>query len=168
MLAKTAKWVIERSATSFLVARRASAAREIVSKRSVTALDLDYRDASGFLRGLGEADALSRIDLAVLWIHDAGAEAAYALIDALASQPCLIAYVRGSQRLAELAGASRDADSTICGAAKLVTVTLGAKKHGGRMRWLTWDEISDGVIDAISAGESRIVGNLNHGAAANK
>lgn len=166
MLAHAARWVIDRSQKSFLVARHASAVGELVSSTAVFPLDLDYRDTSVFMRGLEQSGALAGTDLAVLWIHDSGAEAARALDEVLAGNSGLIVTVRGSQRLSKLAGAPAHERRTTGGAVRRVTVTLGSKPQGGGRRWLTWDEMSNGVIDAICAGEDRIVGDLGHRGAA--
>lgn len=162
MLAQAARWVADRSQKTFLVARHAHGAGEILSSTAIVPLDLDYRDTSGFLGGLEQSGALEGTDLAILWFHDSGFDAAQALVDALADTSCLIVTVRGSQNLSDLAGSAAGAPDTAGGASRRVTVILGAKTEGGRRRWLTWEEISTGVIDAICAGEDRIVGDLDH------
>jgi hypothetical protein len=47
------------------------------------------------------------------------------------------------------------------GGARYVRVVLGCIEHGSTRRWLTHDEISSGVLNAVDSGASRhVVGAL--------
>ncbi len=161
MLAGTAQWVAERSGKTVLLARHASRAGSLTRNRGVTTLDRDWRDDAACMAALAEAGALAAPDLAVLWIHGSGAGLEARLTRHLAAHHCLIVKVRGSADLGDLRGDSPAAGHDDLGAARRITVTLGAVPDGVGKRWLTWNEISDGVIAAIGARSNRVVGRLD-------
>jgi hypothetical protein len=159
MLSAAAEWVADRSGGIILVSRNASSSS--LSRRSnVEALDLDWRDPLPFVNAIAETGMFESVELAVIWIHGSGAEAARRLLVALSDRPCLIVQVRGSQALKDI-GTGQEPPFKMRGLARLITVTLGAKWEAGWKRWLTWDEISAGVVTAITARESQVIGSLS-------
>ncbi|XKM37952.1 hypothetical protein A4U53_001975 (plasmid) [Rhizobium ruizarguesonis] len=159
MLTAAAEWVAERSVSVILVARNASSS-PLCSRNNVKSLDLDWRDPLPFVSAIVEASMFESVQLAVIWVHGSGVEAAQGLLPALSQRPCLIVQVRGSQALHDI-GTRQDPPFEMRGRARLITVTLGAKWKAGRKRWLTWDEISAGVVTAINARESQVIGSLS-------
>ncbi|QND45963.1 hypothetical protein HB780_09630 (plasmid) [Rhizobium lusitanum] len=159
MLTAAAEWVVGRSGRVILVSRNASSST-LCRYNNVEALDLDWRDPLPFVSTIVEMPRFESAQLAVIWIHGSGAEAAQRLLVALSHRPCLIVQVRGSQALQDI-GTRQDPPFEMRGRARLITVTLGAKWEAGRKRWLTWDEISAGVVTAINARESQVIGTLS-------
>lgn len=159
MLSAAAEWVATRSDKVILVSRGASSS-SLSCRENVEALDLDWRDPIRFASTIRSVGMFEKVELAVLWIHGNGAEAAQWLLAELSRRPCLIVQVSGSQAIKDLE--RRDVlPFDIRGQARLITVTLGAKWEAGRKRWLTWEEISAGVVVAIDTRESCAIGSLS-------
>lgn len=155
MLSGTAAWVAERSERTVLVSRNAPQS-PLANRSNVVALSADWRNLDEFLQVLARADGFGDVQLAVLWMHSDGAQAKQHVLKELSNFDCLIVDVQGSSTLTEV-----DRPAGACDPAKrarLITVKLGAVKTAADRRWLTWDEISNGTIAAIEAGESRVVG----------
>ena len=161
MLLAANLWVAERSRRCFVVSRQASCVAPLVGLESVQSLDLDWTNQRMFRNGLTSVGALEQIGLAVLWLHRSGDAQARWIIQRLSKTPCLIVRVLGSQAGIVEVIANRQGGYKI-GAACIISVILGAKRETGRKRWLTWEEISQGVIAAITQRESRIIGNLTN------
>jgi hypothetical protein len=159
MLSAAAAWVAERSSRVILVSRNASSST-LCRYNNVESLDRDWRDPLSFVSTIVETPTFESVQLAVIWIHGDGVDAVHRLLVALSHRPCLIVQVRGSQALKDLE-ARQDPQFEMRGRARLITVTLGAKWEAGRKRWLTWEEISAGVVTAINARESQVIGSLS-------
>lgn len=156
MLTDAAAWVAQRSSRMVLVSRSAPRS-PLANHPGVVALSADWRDGDKFFRAIARADGFIDTQLAVLWIHGNGAQAKRRVLQELSALDCLIVDIRGSAALTELdhpKGAIGGGRST----ARHITVTLGSVPTAAGRRWLSWEEISTGVIDAIVAGESRVVG----------
>jgi hypothetical protein len=161
MLLTASQWVAERSQRCFVVSRHASDSSALTRLDSVRTLDLDWSRKDSFRTGLMEVNAVDRIDLAVLWVHQSGIEQLRWLIDRLSHSPCLVVRVLGSQASSEISAMhSQGEKHAVFGAARIINVVLGWKQEENGRRWLTWEEISDGVITAITEGESRIIGQV--------
>lgn len=144
------------------------------TRRSLSALDaemadtvrvhqllaLDWHAPERFVRAIERHVAATKPpDLVVAWIHEDGL--AIRLAEALATpeRPPTFVHVVGSasedvRSDADVARAGLDAPET---ALRYRQVVLGAHRTAGGMRWLTNDEISTGVLEAIEQGRDRFV-----------
>lgn len=119
----------------------------------VRAISVDYRDTGALVAALRNSiERDSTIDLAVCWIHSDAPDALRAIVDTIGREamPPKLFHVLGSGMTParELSGVAHR------------TVMLGRiVEPGGGWRWLTNDEISRGVIDAIETNrETSVVG----------
>jgi hypothetical protein len=130
-----------------LISRRASA----FARPAVTGFDADYYDEAAFEAALRE---VGPFDLAVAWFHSVKLPAARRLaervgVDGAAGR---LFQVLGSatadparpDRLATAAAVAEGLPNC-----RLRQVILGFRVDAGRSRWLTDDEISSGVLEAV-------------------
>ena len=82
-----------------------------------------------------------------------------AVIDALSDRACTIVTVHGSTDLSAMRTDMEQGPAS-AGQPKRIRVFLGLKSEGAGVRWLTWEEISGGVIAAIEQGADTVVGDL--------
>ena len=158
MLQDVATWAAERSTRLLLVAREA--ARSPLSKHpQVSALSADWRHPDVFVSKIAREGGFIGTELAVLWMHGDGAETKRQVLRKLSPIDCLTVLVQGSNQPGRLRRANGETCMTGSNA-RSITVTLGAIQTQAGRRWLTWPEISTGVIGAIEAEESRVVGQL--------
>lgn len=137
-----------------LLARRASG----WGRAPAWAFDCDYRDAAAFADAVDAAVAEGGpVDLAVAWIHDVRLPANRILAERV-----------GSARLFQVLGSAtadparpdrlRTAAAVAVGLdCRLRQVVLGFQAEAGRSRWLSDEEISQGVLEAIRRDELRAV-----------
>jgi hypothetical protein len=137
-----------------LLARRASGWRGAPAR----AFDCDYRDEAAFADAVDGALAASGpIDFAVAWIHDVRLPANRILAERLG--PARLFQVLGSAiadpaRPDRLQTAAAAVEGLGC---RLRQVVLGFQVEDGRTRWLSDNEISQGVLDAIRRDDARSV-----------
>lgn len=159
MLAEAARWLAERAEHTVLVARTAHRS-PLATLPHVVPVSADWQDAAAFVHAVRAAGGLTQTTLAVLWMHQTGEAAREAILAALADAPCLVVCVHGSTAFPTLqsrAPARR-------GRSRVVRVALGAVPTATGPRWLTWPEISAGVLAAVKDGENRVVGvGVTHG-----
>ena len=119
----------------------------------------DYKDTDAFAVALA---ALDPPDLAIAWIHGRLPDARRALAERVKPGGRLV-HVLGSahgdpshpERLAEMAKAAEGLPITYQAA------VLGFVVEGSRSRWLSNDEISRGVFEAVQSGAPlRIIGTV--------
>lgn len=158
MLQEATVWVAERSEKLVLISRNAPESH-LAARSNVVALSADWTNAHAFTKTIAGAGGFTDTQLAVLWMHGNGVLAKRQVLGELTKLDCLIVHVQGSTALANLRGVVANASASGSNATS-ITVTLGAIGTDAGQRWLTWAEISAGVIEAIEAKESRIVGGL--------
>lgn len=130
--------------------------------QSIVPIEQDYREITAFRRSLHEANSKNGpIRLCVGWISSDAVETHETTADALGSLSSWKSYleVRGSS-WAKPAGPVPGWEARFLRYSHLRyrVVTLGFMMSDGRARWLTHDEISDGVIRAIDGDTSGTVG----------
>lgn len=123
---------------------------------------VDYHDTAVLIRSLEtRQEDDGPFELAVCWIHSSarGAPEAVARCVGSVGRPCRFAHVRSST--------GRNVPGRRAGAMALIQnivyqeIVLGASVRGYRMRWLSDEEISRGVLEAIRSGRPRfVVGSL--------
>ncbi len=152
MLAGATRRIARNSLRVTLVARDLDRMQAIVP--AAQHLALDYTHESEFGVAVEAAGSGSPFDLVVVWIHDSG-DRALGRLDAL------VAAQRIPTRFVQVVG-SRGASAPVPAAAgsshvAYQRVLLGRVQEEDGERWLTHDEISDGVWRAIESGERRVV-----------
>ena len=157
MLAGATRRLAERSHHITLVARSDGPMPALVGDTPATFVAVDYTDVDAFRAGLRTArEVVGSFDLVVAWLHTVGDPALEALSDLL-EPPLRFVHVLGSR--------GRDAPRPTIAAETQVfyqRVLLGHVVEGGERRWLSHDEISDGVWRAIGSTEAeRIIGHLS-------
>lgn len=126
-------------------------------------LQLDWSRPTEFLNELeNHATRTQPPDLVAAWIHGSELPLNFALRLAELDQPFRFFHIIGSASENPLRIAERIMDEF--DPPRLIDycqVILGAKRSGGKTRWLTDQEISNGVLEAIDQGNKRfIVGTL--------
>ena len=152
MLAGLGRKLLDRGATLSILARNQARIRAV--SPAVTALVCDYRDEAGIEAALAaDAKAHGTPDLIVAWIHPRTPELRRRLARAVAPGGRFV-QVLGSG-VGDPAHPDRFAAMTACADGAAVVqqaVLLGFVIAGGHSRWLTNDEISEGVFAALESG----------------
>lgn len=158
MLADTVLWLADMGYSVSVIGRN-EAKMERVIRQSPDRLNpvfVDYRDNSRFLQSVRQAIAeRGKIDLVVAWIHSDAPDALPIVIAEL--HDAAVYHVLGSR-------AKRDdvkADLLIPDTIRYHQVQLGNVVEQGSRRWLTHEEISGGVIEAIQSEKSYHVVGMN-------
>ena len=154
MLAGAVRGLVARGWRVSVLARRAGAFA--LREPGVCGLDCNYNDTDALVATLNRArDGEGAIDLAVGWFHTLGPAPMLATRTGGLGAPGRFFHVLGSamadpdrpDRLAAAAKAARAAEiAPICAYRQVV---LGFVLEGQGARWLTNDEISAGVLQAI-------------------
>jgi len=165
MLRGVSRWLAETGYSVSVIARGSQRLQALVDAAaglpgSIHPLSLDYRDTARLRR---EIDAAQRdrgpISLAVCWIHGTAPEAPYAVAEAVGgAAPCRYFHLKGSAS-ADPAAPDPAADARFreYTALRYREVVLGFVLTPAGARWLTGDEISRGVIRAITLDAPRNV-----------
>lgn len=171
MLAGVVLHLAELGHTVSVVARRTTGLKTLINAAAgrpgpINPIALDYRDTANLQTELSAAQKENgAISLAVCWIHSTAPVAHYAVARAIrpGTLPCRYFRVRGSA-----AADPSVRDLPIEGwflahpALEYREVILGFILTGGSSRWLTDEDISRGVIDAIKKDAPRsIVGTVH-------
>lgn len=159
MLAGVTRWLAEQGHIVSVVSRRAKTFGHVSYRKLLNAIAVDYRDAEPLRHRIAEAiAAYGPIELAVFWIHSDAQEAFGITADEISNHaeiPWRLFHVRGS---AAHLHPELPQVPTNC---LYRQVVLGFVAEETGSRWLTHDEISGGVIDAIrSDREQSVVGTL--------
>ncbi|WJY28301.1 short-chain dehydrogenase [Sporosarcina trichiuri] len=115
----------------------------------VTPLLADYRDSSGLRdKTIETIQRNGPIDMAVAWIHSDAAEALPLLIRTISKTP-------GPWKLFQVISSGTDAealrrDLDVPADCRYSQIQLGSIRENGVSRWLTHQEISQGVLKAIA------------------
>jgi hypothetical protein len=159
MLRRASLAIARKSSTFTAVARTRTSldalARDVgnPNERQQFYIDLDWDDQDKFLAALARhVSQHGHPSLVVAWLHNAslGPRLANALSEH--SSTCEFFQVLGSAGRgpsSEASGLKNQIDRR--SGLAYYQVVLGFRREGSLSRWLTNDEISDGVLDAISA-----------------
>jgi hypothetical protein len=159
MLQAASRQIVAGARHATLVARGIAALEQTRGEGSASLVALDYHRTTDLVDRLRTArDEHGPFDLVVLWLHFSAAASFEAVIDLLGeqAQPCRVFDVRGSAS----ADPSRGDDERYTTADVAVDyrrVILGFVRDDEHSRWLTHTEISQGVLDAISADQTEYV-----------
>lgn len=145
MLSNATRWLIAHSDQTVVVARRAS---QFSADNPIVALDLDWHE-NGFAQAVVGAIAQHEpISNALIWLHEPD-KVLPLILPAL--QGALVTVVVGSAMPERLHAPW---------ARQTVLVRLGSVRDGAGRRWLTKEEICEGVIASLKDGQSRHVGEV--------
>ncbi|MCU9615005.1 short-chain dehydrogenase [Caldibacillus lycopersici] len=153
MLANTSLWLASQGYHVSVIGRNPSKMESLISKAidhsRITPVIVDYRDKSQLRKKLRETmEQNGQITLVVAWIHSDAEQALQTIVNEVSHQndeKWKLFHVLGSSKnLSEMKATIRLLDS-IC----YHQVQLGFVMESGYSRWLTNEEISQGVIDAI-------------------
>lgn len=170
MLREVSLWLVGQSSVVSVIARSEKRlnrmAEEVaVSGGRVNPLILDYRDDVRLKSAVQEAILeQGQISLVVSWIHGVAPEAHRIIAELLnaQTQPCAWFDVLGSAATDPSASMSdREVEFSEWKHILYRSIVLGFIVEGSQSRWLTDNEISAGVIHALSNGvRSSIVGQV--------
>lgn len=121
---------------------------------------LDYREQAALAAGLDEAIRLrGPIGLAVCWIHSVGREAFPTIVRKMSVSPrsWRLFHVRGSGGSDASWLNPSPVRETVVAPGLYREVMLGFVPLGTGSRWLTNEEISDGVIEAVDTDAERSI-----------
>jgi hypothetical protein len=147
MLAGTSLWLAELSKEVYVSGRNILKLQKLVDKkRNIIPLIIDNKDQRNFKESLDKIKG--RIDLVVAWIHSDAKDSLDVLIRDLA-------YRRGETKLYVINGIA-NGNQTVSPNENISynIIRLGFIMENENSRWLTDEEISNGVISAIRSGKS--------------
>lgn len=170
MLRRVSLYLAEQGHIVSVIARSRERLESLVRAASpfpgnVNPLALDYRENERLVKELrGAVERYGPVELAVCWIHSVAPDALRLTVETLsasASSLCVV-HVRGSASANPASGGPRPPEwMRKFPSVRYRQAILGFVVEGGRSRWLTHEEISDGVISAIAKGaETAIVGTV--------
>lgn len=123
-----------------------------------TTIRIDYRNTDSLIAEIDRQITLTPIDRALVWMHGPtesnGVVDLARLLAQRAERDIDFVHVVGSagKDLARLVDHARDLFAGIAGL-RYCRIILGFVRTGDGRRWLTDEEISSGVVDAVRSGE---------------
>jgi hypothetical protein len=163
MLSGLTHHLLTEAKTVSLVARRPERLRAPTIKERLNPIALDYSQSARLADSIRHAIAAhGPIQLAVCWIHSSAPDALPTLLTELARPglPFRLFHVRGSAAMdpSALPNPVLDRLPEVC---QYRQVVLGFVLEGNHSRWLTNEEISAGVIQAVASdAHTYIVGTV--------
>ncbi|WP_374718136.1 short-chain dehydrogenase [Neobacillus sp.] len=152
MLSNVSLWLIENGYHVSIIARNAERMKKLIqlagSDRTVTPLFVDYRNNDDLKEKINQTMKHNgNIDIVVAWIHSIAENALQIIVNEVSKG-------NTGWELFHILGSSANLDEIKKKAVvpincKYYQVQLGFKMEGTRSRWLTNEEISEGVIEAI-------------------
>ncbi|MED3623601.1 short-chain dehydrogenase [Neobacillus thermocopriae] len=152
MLSKVSLWLIENGYHVSVIARNAERMKKLIQEAGsdgrVTPLFVDYRDSDDLKKNIHQTIKQNgNINIVVAWIHSIAENALQIIVNEVTkgNTDWELFHILGSR--ANLEEIKKKAVVPInC---KYYQVQLGFKMEGTRSRWLTNEEISEGIIEAI-------------------
>ena len=161
MLAKATLHLADQASQLILVSRDSHATAKRLGLSGANCVCADWTAAPAFLAATKPAINRFPPDLIVLWMHQSGRGARQGLLEMVRGSNCRIVDIHGSgggnvqDRVAQ-----RRLEAMQVGC-RYTAVVLGAvQERDGSSRWLTHDEISLGVIQAIESLDDCVVGSI--------
>lgn len=133
--------------------RKATALKTKTSTASIDFVAVDYHDTQTLMDAVKQNGPFDKV---ICWMHSSAAKSFEALVQylSMAQAGIPLYHVKGSAHVrAELTQSSHIDTTGIV----YHDIVLGFKMDGGASRWLTNDEIANGVIASLDTGEHRIV-----------
>ncbi|GAB2718524.1 short-chain dehydrogenase [Paenibacillus thermoaerophilus] len=165
MLAKTSLWLAENGYKVSVIGRNQEKLDKLCQQNGrIVPVSVDYRDDDALSKKLERIIRSGAIEMVVAWIHnDVAPNALQIVIDKISKQGI------NKWRLFHVLGSGSNLDKIrsrleIPAACEYRQVQLGFVLENNRSRWLTNDEIANGVIEAIRTNKNRhLVGTLTPG-----
>ncbi|MCL6455036.1 MAG: short-chain dehydrogenase [Alicyclobacillus sp.] len=155
MLLGATKWLLKQGHTVSVVSRRAEQVCRGDWAVNTHPISVDYRHTQELRGRISQALSLyGPVELAVLWIHSDAPDAFSVIADEVsraATAPWRLFHVRGS-----MAHVHPESPSVPLNC-RYRQVILGFVRETGTSRWLTHEEISDGLVRAITADCERLI-----------
>lgn len=149
MLAKASVWLSENGFHVSVIGRNPEKMQRLLDQNpaQLTPVLVDYTDTSELAEQLRSTQHKNGpIQLAVAWVHSTGLRAIPCLLQVLPDdQPVEFFHVNGSSSDLHAVKAKTAMPSHVL----YHQIQLGFKVENGVSRWLTNDEISDGVIKSL-------------------
>jgi len=151
MLSKVSLWLAQHYDRVYVIGRSAKKMNHLQSQADhpskIIPVYVDYTNDEQFVESIHSLLGNCHIELIVSWIHSTAPRALQTLLNMVEEegQPFHVYHVLGSK--ANLSEIKKNLYlSELC---TYHQVQLGFKKEGHSLRWLSHDEISQGVIDSI-------------------
>jgi hypothetical protein len=157
MLAQATVWLSENSYHVSVIGRNPKKMKQLLEQNpaQLTPVLLDYTNTEELaeqIRCIQQKNG--PIELVVAWVHSTGPQVIPCVLEMLpANQPVTFFHVCGSSSNLQEIKAKTAAPEHVL----YHQIQLGFKIENGISRWLTHDEISQGVIDAVLSGKPESV-----------
>ncbi|WP_281863352.1 SDR family NAD(P)-dependent oxidoreductase [Planomicrobium okeanokoites] len=162
MLAQASVWLSQNGYRVSVIGRNHEKMQRLIEKNpeGIIPVPVDYRDSEKLAQQLAQIQQKNGpIQLVLAWIHSDGPDVIPCLIDSLPrDSDWKLFHVNGSSsNLKEI-----KVQVSVPSHVHYYQIQLGFKLESGTSRWLTNDEISTGVIEAIRAVKAQyVVGTLS-------
>jgi hypothetical protein len=161
MLEKASRYLSDHASSLTLVSRNGDGARTRLGLPRINYISADWIGATTFLGKMRPVFDSYPIDLILLWMHRSGNDARVGLLEMARGSNCRIVDVLGSGTGDVLSKVSQRRFAAHQAGCRYTAVLLGSVKDTGEsVRWLTHDEISMGVIQAIETKNDVMVGTV--------
>lgn len=161
MLKKASLWLAGQGHDVSVIGRNKSRLQTLVDENSrIHPLPLDYYNFEEFKKAIHSSMVNHGVyKKVVAWIHDREEE----ILNIIRSE--IESVSNDTWELFHVLGSSADVDEikrklSPIDNCNYYQIQLGFKMENGRSRWLTHDEISDGVIECITNKRNILVGQL--------
>ncbi|WP_202076604.1 KR domain-containing protein [Caldalkalibacillus salinus] len=162
MLAQTSVWLAEQGYKVAVIGRSRSKLQKLQDRnKGIIPVSVDYTDGAALQHEVRDLQHQAPITLVVAWIHRTAPHALAQVLETISQhqkETFQLFHVLGSSSNLEEILKKLDTPAQC----QYVQVQLGFKLTGSTSRWLTNEEISMGVIDAIQTKNSPyVVGQLH-------
>lgn len=157
MLAKASVWLSENGYHVSVIGRNPEKMQQLLEQNpaQLTPVLIDYTLTSELARQISAIQQKNGpIELAIAWVHSTGPHAIPSVLRMFpANQPVAFFHVNGSNsNLKDIKAKTAPPHHIL-----YHQIQLGYKIENGISRWLTHDEISQGVIEAVRSGKAESV-----------
>ncbi|POB00190.1 hypothetical protein C2134_02675 [Chromobacterium sinusclupearum] len=161
MLAKATRYLADHASQLILVSRDSLATAKRLGLSSANCVSADWTTVPAFLAATKPTIDRFPPDLIILWMHESGLGARLGLLDMVRGSNCRIVDIHGSGSGKVLDRVAQRRLEVVQAGCRYTAVVLGAvQEHDRSSRWLTHDEISLGVIQAIKSTSDCVVGSI--------
>lgn len=156
MLAGASLWLARQGYLVSVIGRNPNKMQRLTDQHParITPVFVDYTDTEALADQIEQVQKENgQIELVLAWIHGTGRDVFSALIKSLSTKPWELFHVTGSS--ADLRKVKDKA--AVPSHVQYYQIQLGFHIENGRSRWLTNQEISDGVVKAIEERKTEYV-----------
>jgi NADP-dependent 3-hydroxy acid dehydrogenase YdfG len=161
MLAEAVEWLISEGNHVSVVGRTEQKMEKLLKYESVTPVYVDYHDNALLEEAVQSAAKQDEIDMVIAWIHSSAEGALHKVMAVVAehTKKVQIFHVLGSSAHPE-AVKNKMMVPQNC---EYYQIQLGSVMEKGQHRWLTHEEISNGIIEAVKSQEKMFIVGKNDG-----